>query len=303
MTTRAPGMDHGLYPYSALPSRPSLRWPGGAQVAVSIVLYLEHWEMVPPGSALRDPRFKDPFGDFAPDYRTYTMREYGNRVAIFRIFEALDRIGWPVTVATNAAACARYPNLIAACAVRGWEFAAHGIHATRMISARLEESEERRVIAEAAATLETATGTAPVGWIAQDFGESVRTPQILAEAGFKYLAHWPNDDQPYWMSTSPRLLSIPCQAEWDDVTLQWHRRIPATRVPGLIDEALAVLHEEGADSGRTLSLGIHPWLWGMPHRIRYLNETLDRLAAYDRVWPARLGDVAGFIERNPEMIP
>ena len=85
--------------------------------------------------------------------------------------------------------------------------------------------------------------------------------------------------------------------------MQWHRRIPATRVPGLIDEALAVLHEEGADSGRTLSLGIHPWLWGMPHRIRYLNETLDRLAAYDRVWPARLGDVAGFIERNPEMIP
>jgi peptidoglycan/xylan/chitin deacetylase (PgdA/CDA1 family) len=303
MTTRAPGMDHELYPFSALPSRPVLRWPGGARLAVSVVLYLEHWEMTPPGSSLRDPRFKDPFGDFAPDYRTYSMREYGNRVGIFRIFEALDRIGWPVTVATNAAACARYPNLIEACAERGWEFAAHGLHATRMISARLEASEERRVIAEASTTLEQATGVAPLGWIAQDFGESARTPRLLAEAGFEYVAHWPNDDQPYWMTTSPPLLSIPCQAEWDDVNLQWHRRIPAYRVPGLIDEAMAVLHQEGAISGRTLSLGIHPWLWGMPHRIRYLNETLDRLAAYQGIWPTRLGEVSDFLVKNPEMIP
>ncbi len=90
---RAPGMDHDLYPFSPMPDRAALAWPGGARVAFAPVVYLEHWELHPPEGALRDPRFRDPFGDFRPDYRSYTWREYGARLGIFRIFEALDRHG------------------------------------------------------------------------------------------------------------------------------------------------------------------------------------------------------------------
>ena len=46
-TLRGPGMDHDHYNYSPLPSRPSLRWPGGAGLAFCPVLYLEHWELLP----------------------------------------------------------------------------------------------------------------------------------------------------------------------------------------------------------------------------------------------------------------
>ena len=88
---RAVGMDHDLYPFSALPDRAALRWPGGARVAFAVVLHLEHWELDPPAVAVRDPRFRDPFGDFRPDYRTYTIREYGNRVGVFRMLDALYR--------------------------------------------------------------------------------------------------------------------------------------------------------------------------------------------------------------------
>ena len=49
---------------------------------------------------------------------------------------------------------------------------------------------------------------------------------------------------------------------------------------------------EGADSGRCFALGIHPWLFGMPHRIRYLDETLARLAAYDDVSRTTLGAIS-----------
>lgn len=302
MTNRAPGMDHGLYPFSALPDRPRLVWPGAARVAVSVVLYLEHWELAPPANALRDPRFKDPFGDFAPDYRTYTTRQYGNRVGVFRVLETLDALGWPVTAAVNAAVCDRYPNLVDACLARGWEIAAHGGQATRMVSERLHVSEERRLIRACADRLCAATGVRPTGWIAQDFGESARTPGLLAEAGFRYLAHWPNDDQPYRMRTDPAILSIPCQVEWDDVHLLWHRRLPTPRYPAIVEEALTVLHAEGATSGRSFVIGVHPWLFGMPHRIRYLREALRRLSKLEGLWPATLGEQAAHLSDYPHMV-
>jgi len=292
MTERRPGMDHDLYPFSPMPGRPSLRWPGGARLAFAPVVYLEHWELDPPRDALRDPRFRDPYGDFRPDYRSYTWREYGARIGIFRVFEVLDRRGLTATVAANTGALERYPQLVGECLRRGWEFAAHGSHATRMVSSAMSEAEERALIAECADAVARATGRRPEGWISQDFGQSARTPHLLAEAGFRYLADWPNDDQPYWMTTRPPILSIPCQSELDDVQLLWHRRVLTPRYPALVEEAVRVLHAEGDASGMSLTLGIHPWLFGMPHRIRYLDEALARIGAFDGVWRTTLGAIA-----------
>ena len=82
-------------------------------------------------------------------------------------------------------------------------------------------------------------------------------------AGLDYVADWPNDDQPYRMATDPQLIAIPCQAEWDDVQLLWHRRVFTQRYPALVEEAVSVLHAEGAGSGRYFGLGLHPWLFGV----------------------------------------
>ncbi len=239
-----------------------------------------------------DPRFRDTLGDFQPDIRSNTWREYGARIGFFRIFEVLDRHGLTTTVAANASALTRYPQLVEECLRRGWAFAAHGTHATRMASSAMSEEQERTLIGDCAEAIERATGKRPPGWISQDFGQSARTPQLLAEAGFRYLADWPNDDQPYWMTTAPPILSIPCQSEQDDVQLLWHRRLLTPRYPALVEEGFRVLHEEGAGSGRSFTLGIHPWLFGMPHRIRYLDETLARLARFEAVWNATLDAIA-----------
>jgi len=289
---RAPGMDHDHYPFSAMPSRPPLRWPAGALVAFAPVVYLEHWELEAPEGAVRDPRFGDPLGKFQPDYRGYTWREYGARIGFFRILEVLDRHGLTATVAANTTAMERYPQLVEACLERGYEFTAHGTHATRMISSAMTPEEETATIAHCIETIERLTGQRPTGWVSQDFGQSARTPGLLAAQGFSYLADWPNDDQPYWMTTIPPILSIPCQSEWDDVQLLWHRRLLTPRFPALVEDGFRVLHEEGAGSGRSFTLGIHPWLFGMPHRIRYLDETLSRLGGYGDVWRTTLGAIS-----------
>ncbi len=289
---RGPGMDHGHYAYSALPERPPLRWPEGARVAFWIALYLEYWELDPPSGSVRDPRFAGEFGSFDPDYRSYSQREYGNRVGIFRVLEVLDRHGLRATVAANAAALERYPYLVEACRSRGWEFAAHGSHASRMISSRMNEADERAHIEGALAAVEGATGRRPAGWIGQDYGESAVTPALLAEAGLDYVADWPNDDQPYLMSGARPLVSIPNQAEWDDVQLLWLRRVAMPRYPQLVAEAFDTLYEEGASSGRIFGLGIHPWVLGQAHRIRYLDEALTRIAGRDHVWQASAAEIA-----------
>ncbi|MBI3707196.1 MAG: polysaccharide deacetylase family protein [Proteobacteria bacterium] len=294
MTTRARGMDHGHYPFSPLPARPALGWPNGARVAFWVLLHLEYWELDPPQEAVRDARFVSEFGNFFPDYRTWSQREYGNRVGIFRILEVLDRHRIKATVAANAAACTRYPFLVGECRRRGYEFTAHGSHATRMITSRMTESEERAAIAESIAAVARAAGSKPTGWLGQDFGETERTPRLLAEAGLDYVMDWANDDQPYRMTVGRPFVAIPGQLELDDIQLFWIRRVNTWRYPDLVDEAFATLHEEGAASGRSFGLSLHPWLFGMAQRIRYLDEALRRLAAYRDVWQTTAGDIAAW---------
>ncbi len=299
---RGPGMDHPHYPFSAAPARPVLHWPDAARVALWVVIHLEHWEIDAPPDAVRDRRLDGELGSYYPDYLNFSRREYGNRVGVFRVLDVLDRHRIKATVAANAAACQRYPRLVDAFAQRGYEFAAGGTHAMRMITSLMPEHEERATIASAIEAIRVATGCRPRGWIGQDYGESTRTPRLLAEAGLEYVGDWPNDDQPYRMTVGRPLVSLPCQAEWDDIQMLKLRRMPQPRYPELVEAAFRTLHQEGAGSGRTFCLSIHPWILGQPHRIRYLDEALERIAAFGAVWQATAGDIARwFLDRSSEL--
>ena len=289
---RKPGMDHGLYPFSAITSRPKLVWPANNRLAIWIVLHLEQWELQPPGAAVRDGRFRGEFGNFFPDYRTYSTREYGNRVGIFRVLEVLDRHAVPVTVAANAALCRERPGLIDECLRRGYEIAAHGDYATRMISSRMRLAEEEDHILSVMTQIRQSSGADLVGWIGQDFGESSRTPQLLAAAGADYLGDWPNDDQPYWLTVEPSLVSLPYHVEWDDGTLMALRQLTAPRYDQMVMEAADRLLEDSRPSGRMMSLGLHPWVIGQPQRIRYLDQILTHLRGMKELWFATAGEIA-----------
>ena len=132
-----------------------------------VFLYLEPWEIDPPDGALYDKRHDGVIGGLFPNYKTYCQYEYGNRVGVVRVLNLLDRHRLPVTVAASAGACARYPQLVTRLRDRGCEFAAHGSFATRMITSRMSEAQERAAIAASLDAVEHATGTRPRGWIGQ----------------------------------------------------------------------------------------------------------------------------------------
>ena len=278
-------MDHAHYRYSAMPFRNEGLLPPGLNLFV--VLYLEHWDFQSPEGSLRDPRFVGEFGSFNPDYRSWTQREYGLRIGVFRIIEALQRHGITPAVAANRLVLPRVPTAIEALRQLGSQWLGHGLAATRIMHSRMPEQEQREHIESSSSALQEQLGHKPLGWVSQDWGTSVDTWRLLAQAGFRYTLDWGNDDQAYWMQPwsegQPRLLALPLSSEWDDVQAQWMRHLEPK------DHAQAILHaaqrlaaeSQAKGQGVTMGLGLHPWVWGMPSRITHLHQLLGALNGID----------------------
>jgi allantoinase len=287
--TRNPGMDHAHYPFRALPDAPKFVWPGGARVAFTVTLMLDYWELAAPEGESPDPRIVSPLGKFSPDWLTWSHRQYGARVGIFRILEVLDRFAIKPSVALGTEAAKRYPELVDALLRRGACFMAHGDYASRRITSRTED--ERGFIIAARDGIAAAIGETPTGWCGQDFNESAETPAWLAECGFQYTTDWANDDRPYLLGRYPAgtLLALPPQPEWNDLECMWLRRVTPPVWSANLVEAFEVLHAEG---GNVFNLTLHPWIAGQAHRIRYLREALHRMLGKPHVWRATTDELA-----------
>lgn len=283
------GMDHPHYPWSPMHSRDRLAWPGQARVALCVIVSLEHTEWMPPeGSVQAAPHAAGMIGRPYPDYARLTHREYGHRVGIFRLLEVLEKHGIAPTIAIDALTAEHYPYLVAHCRQRGCEFIAHGVAATRLVSSGMSAPEEQRYLQTALDTIGDATGERPIGWLGPEYGESERTPSLLAQAGVRYVCDWVNDEQPYRMTTPEgELFALPIMLELDDVHALWERRVRTPRYGQLLQEGFARLYTDGAQNGRLLVIHVHPWLMGQPFRIRYLDEALGAMVRRQGVWAAR----------------
>jgi allantoinase len=283
--TREPGMDHAHYPFRSLPDAPCFIWPGGARIAFTVTVMLDYWELDAPQGESPDPRVVSPLGKFFPDWLTWSHRQYGARVGIFRILDVLDRFGLRPSVALGTEAARRYPELVDELLRRNACFMAHGDYASRRITSRMQD--ERGAIIAARDGVAAAIGQPPKGWCGQDFNESADTPARLAEAGFQYTTDWANDDRPYLLDG--RLVALPPQPEWNDLECMWLRRVTPPVWQANIVEAFEVLHAEG---GNVFNLTLHPWVAGQAHRIRYLRDAFHHVLGKPQVWRATTDEVA-----------
>ena len=287
---------HSFYERVPLPRRAPLRWPNGAAVAFAVLVSAEYYEMQPPDNAFIPPNVPGGFGRGPyPDFRVYTARAYGNRVGIFRLFEALRRHGLPATVAVDMLTAQHCPAVIREAVRAGYEIAGHGQAVTRVISANMSEAEERDYIKSSLDVVEVACGTRPTGWHSPEYGELSRTPALLAELGVRYVMDWPNDEQPYMMTTlAGPIVSVPVAIDCDDVFSHFNRRITMRRWVQCVIEALDRLAADGRNSGRLLVLNVHPWLMGHPWRATYFEELLQGVAARKDIWTTTTGAIAAW---------
>jgi peptidoglycan/xylan/chitin deacetylase (PgdA/CDA1 family) len=291
-TPLAPRRDPGHVPWSPLPTRQQLRWPDGAHVALVVLVHLEHVEWLPPpGTTV--PRSVVNRGPYPvlPDAHEVTPHEYGNRVGIFRVMEVLDSLGIRATAAVDAEIARNYPYLVEQCLSREWELIGHAPTGSRLNSELLSERQEREYLEFSLDAVRDAQGTAVRGWAGLDYGESSRTVRLLSELGVDYVCDWPNDEQPYEFDLpSARMTSLPVSIHLDD--LHAHKRgVPVMRWSQMITEGFDRLVVDGADQGRLLVLGVHPWITGQPFRIGHLRRALAHVIAAGNTWAATGAEV------------
>jgi len=267
-------MDHGRFAYSPITTRPPIRWPNGAYAAVWVSPNVEHFH------------FDEPFPggrSSAPDVPSYAVRDYGNRVAVWRMMKTLDRYGIRASVMLNAEVCKYEPGIIREGTNLGWEWLGHGLTNSRPLAGMDAETEEQTIM-ETLSIIEESSGTRPKGWLGPGLQETSRTPELLKKAGIKYVADWTNDDQPYVMSTAHGdLYSIPYTMELNDKRMFERLGMPGRDFTQMITDQFDTLYAEGADSGRVMCIALHPYLTGVPYRIKYLDEALAYINRHEHV--------------------
>ncbi|MDJ0387029.1 polysaccharide deacetylase family protein [Roseomonas sp. E05] len=288
--------SHNRYDYHPWPERPLYSWRGGAKLAVYLGINLEHFAFGEGLGAELAP------GGPQPDVLNYAWRDYGNRVGAWRLIELLDALRLPATVLLNSAMYDHAPSLVAAHRARGDEIAAHGRTNSERQST-MDEATERAMIAEVTAAIASAEGARPNGWLSPWIAESHHTPDLLAEAGYRYTLNWCADDQPIWLRTrAGRLLAVPYPQEVNDIPAIAVRKDSAEQFAAMImadfEERLRQIQD-----GRPQVMGIalHPYLVGQPYRLRALRGALEYIAArQDLVWFATAGQIAEHVATMPD---
>ena len=291
------GTDHEHHEWSPISTRGRLSWPGDARVALCVIVTLEHTEWEPPeGSFSADQAGGLGVRPF-PDYARYSHREYGHRVGIFRVLDVLERQGIKPTVAMDSQTAENYPYLVKHCLGRGCEIIAHGVSASQMISGNMSIEEEAEFIRSALDVLKKATGASPKGWFGTDYGESERTPGLLAQAGIDYVCDWVNDEQPYPMKDG--LFALPTMFEMDDLFTLSTRRVTIDRYAQSLKDGFDAMYRDGAENGRLMAINLHPWLVGQPFRIGYLEDALTYIMGHQGVWAASGSEIIDWYRNNP----
>jgi allantoinase len=279
---------YGPFPYSPIIHRPPLKWPKGAHVALWVIPNIEFFaldEKVPPGSGGT--------GVPVPDVPTWSLRDYGNRVGVFRLMEVLDRYGIRATVALNSELCAEHPAIIEEGNKLRWEWMGHCESNTRRLNAA-PPGEEPRIIKDSLAIIERAVGARPRGWLGSGLQETWDTLDLLAAEGCDYVCDWTNDDQPYIMTLDggKTLVSVPYSHEINDKPAFERFNRTADQFREMICRQFDVLYREGAQSGRVMAIAIHPYLTGVPHRIDAFAQALAYISQHERVWKATGMEIA-----------
>jgi len=276
------------------PTPPDPLWPGGARVAISLVLNYEEGgeNCLLHGDAASEAFLSDIAGAQPwPGMRHANMEslyDYGARAGFWRLHRLFTTRALPVTIYGVATALARSPAQVAAMSAAGWDIASHGL---KWVDHRdMDEASERAAIAQAIRLHTEVVGTPPTGWYTGR--SSLNTRRLTAETGaFDWISDSYDDDLPYWERHGDRdQLVIPYTLEANDMRFATAPGyITAGQFADYLIDSFDTLHAEG---GRMFSVGLHCRLIGRPGRIAGLTRFLDHVAQRGGVWFATRSDIA-----------
>lgn len=264
--------------YLPITERPVLQLPGGARMAIWVVVNVEIWDFNAPL-----PRTLLPYPQgipVVPDVANYSWFDYGIRVGIWRLKDVLDEQSIRATMSMNGVLCETYPQIVKKCLDSQWELLGHN-YIQRVMS---NEPDEQWAITRTKELLEQASGHPMRGWMGPGLSETEQTLDILAEEGIEYVADWVNDDLPYRLETkSGRLYALPYTLELNDIVVHLIQQRPSSEFFERARDQFDTLYAESANGARVMCVSVHPYVSGAAHRIRYFRQIFDYIKRHEGV--------------------
>jgi peptidoglycan/xylan/chitin deacetylase (PgdA/CDA1 family) len=265
-------------PYSAIVDRPALKLPGNARMVIWSIVNLEVWDINRPmPRAFLSPPSGQPL---MPDVPNWSWHEYGMRVGVWRFFKLFEQLAIRPTLSINARVCEDYERVAAQARDAGWEFMAHAYDQIPMH--KLDD--QSAMIERTLDVIQKFTRSRPVGWLGPGLTQTFETPDLLAKAGIRYIADWVHDDEPTIISTTHGpLITLPYTVEQNDIPVMMIHQHQSSYWTTRIIDTFDQLYEESADRAKVMAIAIHPYISGMPHRIRHLKAAYDYINRFEGV--------------------
>jgi peptidoglycan/xylan/chitin deacetylase (PgdA/CDA1 family) len=264
--------------YSPITGRKPLRLPNGARMVCWTIVNVEEWDIgeTMPRTVLTPPAGGAPM----PDIPNWAWHEYGNRVGFWRMLEILESLSIKAALAINGTAVNAYEPISCAALERGWEFMGHGYTQKNM----QKVANEREDIARTTEAIRAFTGKRPRGWLGPGLTETWETPDLLAEAGYDYVCDWVLDDQPVVLKTRGKpIVNVPYTQECNDVAMMLIQHHSAVEYHRRAIDQFEQIYADAAGSARVMALVVHPYIMGVPHRVKYYRRALEEIRAHKDV--------------------
>jgi peptidoglycan/xylan/chitin deacetylase (PgdA/CDA1 family) len=127
-------------------------------------------------------------------------------------------------------------------------------------------------------------GKRPVGWLGPGLTQTLETPDLLAAAGIKYIGDWVYDDEPSTIRTkNGPLVTLPYTLDIHDIAMMAVQHHESDYLLKRAIDQFDRLYAEGETRAKIMSLAIHPYLSGQPHRIKYLEQIYEYMRKFDGV--------------------
>jgi len=286
---------HSRYDYIPIHKRSQYEWPEGARLAITICSNIEYFAF---GAGLG----VDPSGvPASQSHRNFAWRDYGNRVGVWHYLDLLDEFGLPGAHNVNSAVLEACPDIVERLRGRGDEFVGHGRTNAEHQDALWEE-DEARLIAECTDVVTRLSGRRPEGWLGPGLAESRVTPDLLKEAGYRYVMDWPMDDQPIWMRTrAGPILSVPYPTELNDLPALVNRRPSGRQFAEMIIDQFDEMLEQSRKYPLVFAVAVHPFIIGQPYRLRAFRDAIRHIMRqHEALWITTPGEIARYCESLPE---
>ena len=270
------------------------RWPGGARLALSLVVNVEEGSEMSIAEGDRGPEAVDELGitlkKAMRNYSNESNYRYGLKAGAPRIMRLLEDFAMPATFTAAALSLERAPELTRRIVAGGHEVCSHGwrwIHQFHM-----DEAQEREFIAKAVRSIEASTGSRPSGWLSR-YLLTDNTRRLLVEAGFSYHMDDFSDDLPFWDHVDGKpILILPYALDSNDMKMWTDAALTPRQWLEYAIDTFDWLYREGAEDPKMMSLGLHLRIIGRPGRIGMLEQFLQHVRRHDKVWIATRQQIA-----------